>query len=234
MKRTERLFRIVDRLRGRRTAVTAEEIARELGVSIRTIYRDMKMLGEQAIPVDGEAGVGYLLGSGFDAPPLAFDRDELEALTIGLRLIQREADPILKGAARSALEKIRHTARAPDSLDDTPLYAPDTCHHEHLHMMSVMRVAIRNATVMELEYEALSGEQTLRRIKPVALVFFPNAHLVAAWCLLREDFRNFRLDRIIACRSIGEDFHKDKAKLSRLYQTQVSPELSRHKSAGEA
>jgi predicted DNA-binding transcriptional regulator YafY len=224
VKRTERMFRIIDRLRGRRQAMTAEQLAAELGVSVRTIYRDMKALGDQAIPVEGEAGVGYLLGPGFDAPPLAFDHDELEALALGLRLLQREGDPILNGAAQSAFGKIRATSRIPDTLDNTPLYAPAFGRHEHLHMMSVLRMAMRNASVMTLDYEALSGEQTLRRVKPVALLFFPNAHLLAAYCLLRRDFRNFRIDKITSCSDTGESFGAEKPRLIRDYHAHTAAE----------
>ncbi|PHR94116.1 MAG: DNA-binding transcriptional regulator [Robiginitomaculum sp.] len=228
MKKTERLFRIIDRLRGHNKAVTAETLAAELGVSVRTIYRDMKALENQAIPVQGEAGVGYMLGPGFDAPPLAFDNDELDALVIGLRLVQRDADPILKGAALSALEKIRVTSKSPELLD-TPIYAPDFGRHEHLHMMSTLRVAIRNATVMTVEYEALSGEHTLRTIKPLALIFFPRTHLLATWCHLRKDYRNFRIDRIISCIDSGENFTKEKTRLLRGYHAHVKREIDRHK-----
>ncbi len=229
MKKTERLFRIIDRLRGHKQAVTADQLALEMGVSARTIYRDIKTLESQAIPVEGEAGIGYILGAGFDAPPLSFDRDELDALTIGLRLVGREADPILKGAALSALEKIRSVSHLANKYDEAPLYAPDFGHHEHLHMMSVMRLAIRNASVMDLEYEALSGEQTLRQVKPLALVFFPNAHLLAAWCHLRQDFRNFRMDKIISARDTGESFTREKSGLLRGYKAHVNTEIAKHK-----
>lgn len=227
MKKTERLFRIIDRLRGHKQAVTADQIALEMGVSVRTIYRDMKTLESQAIPVEGEAGVGYMLGAGFDAPPLAFDRDELDALTIGLRLVGREADPILKGAALSALEKIRSVANPALKYDEPPFYAPDFGRHEHLHMLSLMRLAIRHANVIDLEYEALSGERTLRTIKPLALVFFPNAHLVSVWCQLRQDFRNFRIDKIISARESGENFAREKSGLLRRYKAHVKTEISK-------
>lgn len=226
MKKTERLFRIIDRLRARKTAMTADQLALEMGVSVRTIYRDMKSLAGQAIPVEGEAGVGYLLGSGFDAPPLAFDNDELEALAIGLRLIQREGDTILRGAAMSALEKIRVTAKSPKFLEDMPIYAPGMGRHEHLHILSVLRLAIRNASVMTLDYEALSNERTLRKVKPVALIFFPNAILLAAWCFLRQDYRNFRIDRVVSCIDSGESFKKEKPKLLRGYHAHVKADMA--------
>ena len=221
MKKTERLFRIIDRLRGHNTAVTAAQLAAEFSVSERTIYRDMKSLEDQAIPVEGEAGVGYLLGAGFDAPPMSFDQDELDALAIGLRMVGREADPILQGAALSALEKIRATSREKFAPEDTALYAPNFGHHEHLHMMSIMRLAIRNATVMELEYKALDGATTIRTLKPLALIFFPTAHLLAGWCHLRQDFRNFRIDRIRSARDIGENFTAEKRSLLRQYNAQI-------------
>ncbi|HFB54423.1 MAG TPA: YafY family transcriptional regulator [Hellea balneolensis] len=233
MKKTERLFRIIDRLRGHKKAVTADQLAAEMNVSVRTIYRDMKTLESQAIPVEGEAGVGYMLGHGFDAPPMAFDRDELDALTIGLRLVGREADPILQGAALSALEKIRNISKVPEELGDTPLYAPDFGRHEHLHMMSIMRMAMRNATVMDLEYEALSGEHTLRSVNPLALIFFPNAHLLAAWCNLRQDFRNFRMDRILSARDSGDNFTQEKPRLLRNYQAYVHREMNRCDDTGK-
>ncbi len=229
MKKTERLFRIIDRLRGHSVAVTAAQLACEFSVSERTIYRDMKSLEDQAIPVEGEAGVGYMLGAGFDAPPMSFDRDELDALVIGLRFVGREADPILQGAALSALEKIRAVSTTDFAPEDTALYAPGFGHHGHLHMMSVMRLAIRGATVMDLEYEALSGEMTRRVVKPLALIFFPNAHLLATWCELRADYRNFRIDRIISARDTGTNFVREKRALLRGYKTQVDAEVSRHK-----
>ncbi len=229
MKKTERLFRIIDRLRGHKMAVTAETLALEMGVSPRTIYRDMKTLESQAIPVEGEAGVGYMLGAGFDAPPLAFDRDELDALTIGLRLVGREADAILQGAALSALEKIRSSSNFDADDIDTPIFAPNFGRHEHLHMMSVMRIAMRNATMMDLEYEALSGEHTLRTVKPLALIFFPSAHLLAVWCELRQDFRNFRMDRIISARDTGSNFTSEKPGLLRKYQAHVRADIAKYK-----
>lgn len=231
MKKTERLFRIIDRLRGHSVAVTAAQLASEFSVSERTIYRDMKSLEEQAIPVEGEAGVGYMLGAGFDAPPMTFDRDELDALVIGLRLVGREADPILQGAALSALEKIRATSTTNFAPEDTALYAPNFGHHEHLHMMSVLRLAIRNATVMELDYEALSEERTTRTVKPLALIFFPNAHLLAAWCELRQDYRNFRMDRIVSARDIGENFVAEKRRLLRGYKARANADTAQKKTA---
>ena len=229
MKKTERLFRIIDRLRGHSLAVTAAQLAAEFGVSERTIYRDMKSLEDQAIPVEGEAGVGYMLGAGFDAPPMAFDCDELDALVIGLRFVGREADPILQGAALSALEKIRAVSTTNFAPEDTALYAPNFGHHEHLHMMSIMRLAIRNATVMDLQYEALSGAVTTRVVKPLALIFFPNAHLLAAWCELRQDYRNFRIDRITQARDTGANFVREKRTLLRGYKVHVDAEVSEHK-----
>ena len=224
MKKTERLFRIIDRLRGHSVAVTATQLARELGVTERTIYRDMKSLQDQAIPVEGEAGVGYMLGPGFDCPPMHFDRDELEALVMGLRLVGREADPILRGAALSALEKIRAVSTEPLEPEDTALFVPDFGYHAHLHMLSIMRLAIRNANVMELQYEALSGDVTDRIVKPVALVFFPNAHLLTAWCHMRQDFRSFRVDRIRSARDTGEQFKREKKSLLSRYKRHVNAE----------
>ncbi len=229
MKKTERLFRIIDRLRGHSIAVTAAQLAAEFGVSERTIYRDMKSLEDQAIPVEGEAGVGYMLGAGFDAPPMAFDRDELDALVIGLRFVGREADPILQGAALSALEKIRAVSTTNFAPEDTALYAPNFGHHVHLHMMSILRLAIRNAAVMDLQYEALSGAVTTRVVKPLALIFFPNAHLLAAWCELRQDYRNFRIDRITQARDTGANFVREKRGLLGGYKAQVDGEHGREK-----
>ncbi len=224
MRKTERLFRIIERLRGHQKAVTAKTLASELEVTTRTIYRDIKALQEQAIPVEGEAGVGYMLGAGFDLPPLAFDNDELDALIIGLRLVGREGDIALKGAALSALEKIRHASGKNCDNNDAALFAPDFSQYDHLPMMGVMRLAIRNAIIVDIEYEALSGELTSRRVKPLALAFFTNAHLLGAWCELRKDFRNFRLDRIIKATETEISFIKEKSKLLRQYQAQVQCE----------
>src|SRR6185312_261112 len=117
MDKTERLFAVMDALRRHRRPITAAALAEEQGVSVRTIYRDIQTLIGLGAPIEGEAGVGYILRAGFFLPPLMFNEDELEALVLGARWVQRQDDPSLQQAARSALAKI--ATASPRDLRDT-------------------------------------------------------------------------------------------------------------------
>jgi predicted DNA-binding transcriptional regulator YafY len=202
MRRADRLFAIVQYLRGRRLT-TAAQLAQWLEVSERTIYRDIADLSASGVPVDGEAGVGYRIRAGFDLPPLMFTFDELDALVIGARFVESWGGPALASGARSALAKI--AAALPDdkriALERARLFAPgffiDPKPGERL---DALRHAIVERRFTDLDYKDSGGQATQRRVRPLGLYFWGDAWTLGAWCELRRDFRNFRLDRIEAVR----------------------------------
>jgi predicted DNA-binding transcriptional regulator YafY len=200
MRRADRLFAIVQYLRGRRLT-TAAQLAQWLEVSERTIYRDIADLSASGVPVDGEAGVGYRIRAGFDLPPLMFTFDELDALVIGARFVESWGGRALASGARSALAKI--AAALPNdkriALERTRLFAPgffiDPRPGERL---DALRHAIVERRFTDLDYKDSGGQATQRRVRPLGLYFWGDAWTLGAWCELRRDFRNFRLDRIEA------------------------------------
>ena len=184
MRRADRLFQIVQHLRLRRTRTTARELARKLAVSERTIYRDIQDLGRSGVPIEGEAGVGYIL-RGFDVPPLMFTREEIEALVVGARMVEAWTTERLAAAARLALQKIE--AALPERLR-AELDKP--------RMIERIRLAIAESHRLEFDYRREDGKASRRAVQPLGLYFWGNVWTLAAWCELRSDFRSFRLDRI--------------------------------------
>lgn len=186
-------------LRRRRRPVAAIQLADELGVSLRTVYRDIATLVAQGAPIEGEAGLGYVLKPGFFLPPLMFGEDELDALILGLHLVARRADPTLERAAHNALAKI--TAVLPAEMDDavrtSGLLAGPSGSNAASHL-ALIREAIRSETKLHLHYTDKRSVPTERTVWPVALGFFAAAEVLAAWCETRQGFRHFRLDRIAA------------------------------------
>lgn len=197
MRRADRLFQIVLCLR-RRRAVTAEQMAEELEVSARTIYRDIRDLMASGVPVDGEAGVGYRLRPGFDLPPLMFNADELQALRLGAEIVQGWADANLARAARTALERIE--AVLPEKLRRTgpePFYVPDFFIPAGTkNYLTELRLAIQAKHQIRIGYVRADGTPSERQVEPVGLFFWGNRWTLGAWCALRGAFRTFRLDRI--------------------------------------
>lgn len=212
MRRADRLFAIVQYLRGRRLT-TAAQLAQWLEVSERTIYRDIADLSASGVPVDGEAGVGYRIRAGFDLPPLMFTFDELDALVIGARFVESWGGPALASGARSALAKI--AAALPNdkriALERSRLFAPgffiDPKPGERL---DALRHAIVERRFTDLDYKDSDGQATQRRVRPLGLYFWGDAWTLGAWCELRRGFRNFRLDRIEAV-SVADAPYPDEA-----------------------
>ncbi|QDS86303.1 HTH domain protein [Rosistilla ulvae] len=199
MRRADRLFRIVEYLKARREAVTASELGEELEVGVRTIYRDIADLKASGVPLTGEAGVGYLLSSNYVVRPLLFGDEELETLALGAQMVQSWADPAMAQAARKALDKI--TAVLPDSLGDsirqsTCFSYPSSGKRPLQIDFTSLRRAIRTQHLVEFQYVDLAGSETTRQLRPLGLIFLAPVWIVAGWCELRQDFRNFRVDRI--------------------------------------
>jgi predicted DNA-binding transcriptional regulator YafY len=200
MRRADRLFRIVLRL-NRRRAVTARELAEELEVSERTIYRDIADLSLSGVPVAGEAGVGYLLRGNHQIPPLMFDPEELAALALGGRMVQGWSDPELGRAAERALLKIEAVLPAPlkARMEREHMQVPDF--HVPPAMVAplgLLRRAIGETRKIDFAYTRADGTPSERRVWPLGLFFWGDTWTLGAWCELRAAFRSFRLDRMEA------------------------------------
>ncbi|MEP3888814.1 MAG: WYL domain-containing protein [Hellea sp.] len=224
MKKTERLFHVIDSLRAARKPITAMQIASDLGVSQRTIYRDVKLLISQGLPIIGEAGMGYVIDADFNAPPLQFSADELDVISIGLRIAYRDGDAAMRRAADAAFAKIRAGLKNTERLDAIDLYAPGINTTPNAKFLSQARHAVRNKTTLEITYLSLANDISTRRVKPMALLFFKEATLLSGYCGLRHDFRHFRIDRIESLIDTGERFSGEHYKLRKAYFDQMKRE----------
>ncbi|OWQ97800.1 helix-turn-helix transcriptional regulator [Sphingopyxis witflariensis] len=216
MDKTGRLFAIIDSLRRRRRPVTAEILAEERGVSVRTLYRDIQALVALGAPIEGEAGVGYVLRPGFFLPPLMFTVDELEALVLGARWVEGRQDGSLSRAAGMALAKI--AAASPDALqqriDEAGLWPVNSQWREiNAALLATVRAAMRAEKTLHIGYADAGGTTTERAIWPAALAYYEEKQIIAAWCLLRQDFRSFRIDRVTSARIGDEGFGRRRAVL---------------------
>jgi len=211
MRRADRLFLIIHALRGRRTALPARSLADTLGVSLRTVYRDVADLQLSGVPIEGEAGVGYVLRKGADIPPLMFTAEELEALVVGSRFVRAFAGDRLAAGAQSALMKIE--AVLPPELRErssrTRIYAPvwrDEAQAAFAARIDRLHAAIEGHHVLRLDYRDEAGRSSQREVEPLCLAFWGGAWTLGTWCRLRRDFRNFRPDRIAGLAEVGERF----------------------------
>ena len=198
-RRADRLFQIVQILRGRRLT-TAAHLADRLSVSERTVYRDIRDLSLSGVPVEGEAGSGYRLMSGFDLPPLMLTNKESEALMVAIRLLKTWGGDSLSRELESAQEKV--LAILPEEsrrkAEQTRIYAPDIALQPHSRSdFYVIHQAISAQCVLALHYRDEAGHLTWRDIQPLGLFFWGEHWLLAAWCERRDDYRCFRLDRCL-------------------------------------
>jgi predicted DNA-binding transcriptional regulator YafY len=201
MRRADRLFQIVERLRRRNTVTTARQLAEALSVSERTIYRDISDLCLSGVPIEGEAGVGYRLPRGsFDLPPLMFSPEEVEALVLGSRVVEAWGDASLARAAQQAVAKIEavipQTLRS--KLRATPLFAvgPLQSNRQVAEYLGQLRSAVAAQHKVALTYVDRDGSSTQRTLWPLGLFYWAPTWTLGAYCELRGGFRNFRLDRI--------------------------------------
>ncbi len=211
MRRADRLFQIIQLLR-RRRVTTAQQLAERLEVSERTIYRDVRDLVAAGTPIDGEAGVGYTLGKGYDLPPLMFDREEIEALSLGARIVESFADVELARAARTALSKVESVL--PDSLKGqtqrSRLFSPDLGRGRALSQSLLpIRTAVSQQRKVRIRYARADGKRSMRTIRPLATFFWGASWTVAAYCEVRQDFRSFRLDRIAKLEVLTQTFEAE-------------------------
>ncbi|WIY53098.1 YafY family protein [Devosia sp. YIM 151766] len=234
MDKTERLFSIMDALRRHRRPITAAALAEEQGVSVRTLYRDIQTLIGLGAPIDGEAGIGYMLKPGFFLPPLMFTPEELEALVLGARWVETQPDDGLGAAARNALAKIATASPEDlrDRISDTALWPVAIWGpRQPIPVLGDIRLAMRHEKAVRIDYEDVEGRPTNRVIWPVGLAFYEGKQTIAAWCLLRQDFRNFRTDRIASLMILDERYGKRRAILEREWRESWARD--RRNSAGE-
>jgi len=218
------LFQIINFLQGRKLAVTAGEIAEELGVCVRTVYRDMRDLMLSGVPVRAETGVGYMLDRDYHLPPLVFDVEEIEALVLGAAMVGSWSDDRMAGTARRALDKIK--AALPEKqralIHDTALFSPQSSQKIPWSIdFSTIRRAVRNKNKLALTYTNEKSERTERIIHPLAMAFFVPVWLLLGWCELCNDFRNFRLDRIQSMNVLDEHFRDERGKTLQDYLEQM-------------
>ncbi len=199
MRRAERLFRLVNEMRAR-DVCRADDLARHLDVSARTIYRDIAHLQGSGLPIDGEPGVGYLLRRGFDLPNVTFTHDQVAALAVGLSFVEGTGDAVLAKAAAEVRAKLQASMPTPEArvLADAPFRTVPRrgALSARGGPMPALREAIRKRRVVAMAYADGAGTPSLRRVRPLAVWSLPDGWMFTGWCELRQDFRTFRLDRI--------------------------------------
>jgi len=216
MRRSDRLFDLIQRLRTASRPVTAAALAEALEVTVRTVYRDVATLQARRVPIEGAPGLGYVLRRGFDLPPLMFTDEEIEAIVVGARLVARTGDPGLTAAAESVLSKVTvvlpealraHLAAAPFFVSRSGAPAAPAA------SLSVVRQAIRDERKLRIAYVDEKDARTERTIWPIAVAYYVQVTLIGAWCELRRDYRHFRADRITALEALDETYPSDNGRL---------------------
>jgi predicted DNA-binding transcriptional regulator YafY len=204
LSRSERLLALLQALRRRRSPVSGRVLAEELGVSLRTLYRDISSLQGQGAEIEGEAGLGYVLKPGFWLPPLMLSNEEIEALVLGARWVGARTDEKLARAARDAIAKISAVLppRLREDVEASTLIVPGKAANAAALDLAPIRAAIRTERKLALEYRDAQGARTDRTVWPFGVGYFDEARVVMAWCELRQGFRHFRADRIASCRTL--------------------------------
>ncbi|WP_417068078.1 helix-turn-helix transcriptional regulator [Niveibacterium terrae] len=209
MSRAQRLLDLIQILRAHRYPVAGAHLAHELGISLRTLYRDIRTLQDQGASIEGEPGLGYVLRPGYLLPPLMFSEEEIEALVLGSRWLAKRGDGRLGAAAERAL--VRIAAVLPEELrhvlDSTSLLVgPGAKSQADDAVLAQLRQAIRTERKLELGYRDLRGGESVRTVWPFALGYFDSLHLLVAWCELRQQFRHFRVERILSLKVADERY----------------------------
>ncbi len=227
MRRADRLFQVIQLLR-RRNVATAAWLAEELEVSERTVYRDVRDLMLSGVPIEGEAGVGYILRRGFDLPPLMFTDAEIEAMVLGARVVTSWGDAGLAKAATEALARVESVLpdRLKARITGTPLYAPGF--HVPPRVVAALaeiRAAMDGRRKLRVAYTGADAAETERTLRPLGLFFWGSGWTLTAWCELRDGFRNFRLDRIRSISPLSEHFTDERGKMIDDYFKLVTEEV---------
>lgn len=206
MQRSTRLFEIIQTLRSSRRPVRADDLAEELGVSVRTIYRDIAALQGMGTPIEGEAGIGYVMRRGYDLPPLNFDQEELEALRVGLLMLARSGDSGLRRAAQRVSDKVAGLNAPAEWLQVAPWGAAPDDSGTGCIPLTLVRQTIREARKLRVLYRGSCGSETRRVLRPLALIYHVECVMIGAWCELRREFRHFRTDRIWEWEPLDDSF----------------------------
>lgn len=224
MRRAERLNDIIHHLRRMHQAVTADSLAEVFEVSPRTIYRDIQNLIDSGVPINGEAGVGYVIDKKYHLPPIMFDADEIEAIALGIGMVGNWTDEQFAAKAQSAFKKIQATLPAPliQELHQISTFSAPS-HYKIPWEVSFthVRECIRRKNKVRFRYLDLQERTTERTIWPLSLISFSPVWLLAGWCELRQSFRNFRLDRITEFVQLDERYPNEKDKNLAAYLAQI-------------
>jgi len=212
MRRADRLFDIIQLLRRAKQPMTAADLADQLEVNARTVYRDMAALQAMRVPIEGAAGIGYVMRRGFDLPPLMFTAEEVEAIMVGLSLVTRTGDVGLLKAAQGASSKIAEVLPEPlaGGLDANTLKVSGWGADPPIADLQLCRQAVREERKLKITYCGEKGDTSERTILPLAVIYYVQATVIAAWCELRKDFRHFRADRIVEL-CVLDDRFEDRA-----------------------
>lgn len=224
MSRTERLFDIMQTLRRHRRPVSGQALAQACGISLRTLYRDIATLQALGAEIDGEAGIGYVLKPGFLLPPLMFSAQEIEALALGLKWAQKRTDSALGDAAGAAMAKVAAVlpAELRELFDDDALQIAPACALPQQVELALLRQALNSERRLQLDYADQEGRRTQRVIWPVTLGFFEHTRMLVGWCELRNDFRHFRVDRILRAELLAEPTPKRRRELMRAWRLMMN------------
>lgn len=221
MSRSNRLFEIIQLLRGATAPLTARAIADTLEVTQRTVYRDIAALQSMRVPILGEAGIGYVMRAGFDLPPLMFTAEEIEAIVVGLALLQRTGDAGLQAAAQTIGAKIGEVLPEEPGrvLRSRQLFVSSWgAGRPPAADLRIVRRAIRDECKLRIAYEDEQARRTRRTILPLALIYYVEVVVLAAWCELRQGFRHFRVDRMRACKPLKSEFRGQGDRLRAAWQ----------------
>ena len=222
MRKIDRLFEIIQLLRGQRLR-TAEFISEKLGVSVRTVYRDIQALMASGVPIEGERGIGYVVRQPIELPPLHFSPLELQAIQLGINMVKAIADAEVTAAAKEVELKIRdvlpNASRATNPLPLAHIYFDSD--PKTLQYLPTLRHALEKKQVVQLHYRNETGKATSRFVWPLGLEYWGKCWTLTAWCELRKDFRVFRLDRITACEQLERTFSAEKGRTYQDYLKQL-------------
>lgn len=215
VKRSNRLITLMQLLRSYRYPVSAQNLVQELDISVRTLYRDIELLREQGANIQGEAGLGYVLIEDLALPPLQLDHGEIEALVLGLRWVCRHSDEHLVKSAKNLFHKIQHVlpSAMQEALHNSPMlvgseYRPQQGEN---HFTQLIRQAIQDQSILNIEYIDGKKEPSERRIYPLALAYFNEVRLLLGWCEKRHAFRSFRIDRIQQLHNTLQNYQPNRA-----------------------
>jgi len=229
MRRADRLFDIIQALRSARHPLTASALAARFEVTPRTIYRDIAALQSRRVPIEGAPGIGYVLRRGYDLPPLTFTIEEIEAITVGVQMVRRLRDDELQQAAASVISKLTVALpeAARESLTEPHIWVSEgMAQHPTGVEPADLRSAIRGHRKMRIAYIDARGKKSRRTIRPVAMVYYVDVTLIAAWCELRDDFRHFRIDRIVSCTVLDDNFAAEGERLMAAWLASHAPDMT--------